>query len=129
MIRKVVDGAGDRCLDALTRVRTRRGFLAAAIGAGAATVGLAESAKAVQTFYCVSSNGCIVRDAPWGNYILTYSAHSHTDYAGGAYDWSTPYTGCIGTVDGDTEYFWRKRDGYGRYVHANLLSPVNYTAC
>lgn len=130
MLRTAVERAGDAGLASLDRLSSRRGFLKRSLVATGAVlgVGIGKEAQAAATFYCVASDGCGVRTSPWGTYVLTYSYGSSTTYEGGAYA-NPAYTGCIGVVNGDQEYFWRKRLGYSRYVHANLLALSFYAAC
>lgn len=132
MLRKAVEEVGDAGLDSLRRLSTRRSFLAKSLAVAGAAVGLTlagDEAEAATSYYCVATGGCTVRDGPWGAYVTTYGKGYYASYSSGAYDWNTPYTGCLGVQNGDMEYYWRKRAGYTRYVHANLLSTSSFASC
>ncbi len=129
MFRNIVERTGDAGLATLDRLSSRRGFLAKSVVAAAAAIGLGKrDAGAAAGFYCVSGDGCTVRDSPWGNFITTYPYGQYTSYNGGQYA-SPAYYGCVGVANGDQEYYWRKKSTQTRYVHANLLSQTLYQAC
>lgn len=131
MLRRAVERAGDAGLASLERLSTRRGLLKKSVAVASAALGvgaMSKEADAIAAFYCVSNTGCKVRSTPWGSTVTTLGYGNLTSYNGG--NWASPrYIGCVGVINGDQEYYWRRRYNATGYVHANLLSQYLYLAC